>query len=172
MNNTNGGVVFLISFCAWLWSLFLPGFIDNLGKVHLGWGILLSGWLGVLALNFAWYANAALAFSLVNVLRRNYKSVLYGSVIAVALGLTSVGVYLGMPTDFEGAAGSAYLDVGWAIWMLSLVVPGVFAYRELGKLQEQERLSLKKIATIFILVFSSGMAGVILKSLFNLLPLV
>lgn len=165
-------IIFVISLSIWLWSLFLPGFTDSLGEVHLGSKILSSGWLGAFLLNFAWYGNVAWAFSLVHVLRQNYKNALYSSTIAVALGSTSVGVYFGLPTDFEAATGTAFLGVGWIIWMLALVIPGVFAYRVFEKLEGQEKFTLKNIATTFVWTFSLGIAPAVFIFLYNLLPLV
>lgn len=169
-NNIKSWIVFFVSFGVWCWSLFLPGFTDIHGKVYLGWGILISGWLGAIVLNFAWYANVAWVFCLVNILRRNFKKALYGSVIAVALGFVSVGVYFGLPIAPESSENYAYLGVGWVIWMLALVMPGIFSYRELKNPEEQEEITLKSIATIFVLIFSLGIAPAIFIYLYQLIP--
>ena len=101
-----------LAMLAWGISLCLPVFAESPFKYSSGGHVLLSGWLGVLSLQFAWFANPLFLIAYVR-LQNSYGAITY-TVVAMALSLET---FLSVP--FVGAYGYGW---GMILWFISLAL--------------------------------------------------
>lgn len=97
----------------WGISLCLPVFVHN-SKVEyqLGWDILITGWLGAVTLQFAWYANVLLLIAFVHLIKGR-----------CALGYMAAAVLLSLETFVKPPFTDAY-GFGWGmiVWFIAVAL--------------------------------------------------
>ena len=110
----------LASGAAYTTSLFLPGILTRTQALH-GIYILVNGWLGILQLQLAWYANPAYFLALLLLLLERPKAARIAATLAVVLGLTSFVArewwfHEGFGTPITGFGSGLY------VWLAALVL--------------------------------------------------
>lgn len=123
-----------------------------LARKDYGYKILLMGWLGIFVFNFAWWGNILWLISIISFFLKHYNNAFYSSIFGIALGITALTLFR-VPRNAGGVNDYVvdYLGVGYYIWMLALIVLGIFAYVQLKK-EDSASLSLKKAILIFLTV--------------------
>lgn len=109
----------IAAFSCWCVSLMLPVFILN-GRIEYqgGWDILTRGWLGILQLQFAWFANPLLLIAFIRL--ANGRG---------AMTLMMTAVLVSLETFLTQPAISAY-GYGWGMvaWFTSLALMAAAAF--------------------------------------------
>lgn len=125
--NTLRRVILACSGTAFACSLFLPALLFEQHNTALGIDILLSGWLGIVTFDFAWYANPVYAFALWRFNAMHYAHTRFACIIALALGMLS---FFAKEWWFNEGSGTPIVGLGIAFyfWMssFSLLLIGSF----------------------------------------------
>ncbi|MFP3925108.1 hypothetical protein [Pseudomonas sp. W5-36] len=101
-----------LAMLVWCVSLFLPVFAKSPYKYESGGEVLLGGWMGIVVLQFAWFANPLFLFAYVR-LQNGHGAITYAA-IALAVSLET---FLNVP--FLGAYGYGW---GMILWFVSLAL--------------------------------------------------
>lgn len=129
--NTLRRAILACSGAAFVCALFLPALLFKQHKAALGIDVFLSGWLGVVTLNFAWYANPAYALALRQFSAMQYAHARLACAIALALGMLS---FFAREWWFNEGSGTpiAGLGIAFYFWMSSfgLLLVGSFLLKE------------------------------------------
>jgi len=106
-------------------------------SVDTGWSILLLGWLGILMLVFAWYANIIACFALL------FSRARLPQMNRIGLGLSLASFFVGLDSFAfhqklldESVSDSLYVDhlgIGFYAWELSLLILAAYFYVRLQK---------------------------------------
>ena len=119
-----------LSLGLYLYSLTLPALHFGYHEPLYGVSVLAEGWLGVISLEFAWFANPAFWFAVFLYVRRKFVRSLAASGVAIVLCLLALGT---KEWWFNEGVPSAVTDlgVGYYVWMTGiavlLLIGGVFA---------------------------------------------
>lgn len=101
-----------LAMLVWCVSLFLPAFAKSPLKYESGGEILLGGWLGIIVLQFAWFAHPLFLIAYVR-LQNGHGAIRYAA-IALAVSLET---FVNVP--FLGAYGYGW---GMILWFISLAL--------------------------------------------------
>jgi uncharacterized membrane protein len=117
-------IITVISAVLWIASLFFIAITTYNPEHNLtGLDILLSGWLGPLSLNFAWYANITYAFSLFLLLANKppIKPPIKLSIISAVLAFNAITFHK-LPLNEGGGAAAIYgYGIGFVLWVLAIL---------------------------------------------------
>ena len=144
-------VVAGVAFCLWLTSLFLVGFVDQGARPWSGLSILAQGWLGLVVICAAWYANPLFLVSLL-ILATSDKAPRILAVIAVLLSLDTFR-FADMPSNPNVPTIYAY-GAGAVLWFAAMFTAMIAAGLREVELREGG-LTLGKFLTDPIAVFGS-----------------
>lgn len=108
-----------IAFCLWFTSLFLVGFVDQGVSPWLGAQIFELGWLGLVVICAAWYANPVFLLSIL-ILATNAKAPRLLAVAAVLLALDTFR-FANMPPNPNAPNIYAY-GTGAVLWFAALLM--------------------------------------------------
>lgn len=117
------------SVALYLASLALPAFhFDSTRQPLAGYAVLGWGWLGPLAMNFAWFANPVLWASWWGLGRGNVRRAFPLSVISLLVSLQSP---FAKEWWFNEGSGTAIerLGAGFYLWLAAILVALVGSYR-------------------------------------------
>jgi len=117
----------------YLLSIFLPAVSCGGGTVP-GYDILATGWLGIILLEFRWYANPMFVVIAARVWKAK-NSPLPGAWLFLAVVMTTLGVLsIFVPAQACGDAGTiAYnsgLAIGGYLWVASILIVTLTAFRQ------------------------------------------
>ena len=107
----------------YLVALFLPAFDLDIRQPVMGYEVLTSGWLGVLSLDFAWYANIALLLFLASLLtKRPYAPTAAAFIgLALAVSMFKASHWGWGQDDYDGAEITSF-GTGAYLWLGVMVV--------------------------------------------------
>jgi hypothetical protein len=111
-------LVVLVMFCV---SLSLPAIIFSDNDYHRGFSVLIYGILGVLAGDFAWFANPVFVGAYIAFCARAFAVSGFFSLICVGLAATSYTAKSAL-ISFSSPATIKSLASGFHLWMASFVV--------------------------------------------------
>ena len=142
----------------WLTSLALPAFVSFSSKETLfGWNVLLMGWLGPLALNFAWFANIFLFLAIGNLIEKD-KSATGKAGWAVILSLNTF-TFEFIPNAVNGGNPIYGFGIGSALWLTAIALTFLAAtIKEKQLTGKFENLFLSKLYLVILVALISYLA--------------
>jgi hypothetical protein len=147
----------IISFCAfalWFSSLPFTVFLLENGEKWSGAAILLIGWLGILSLQFAWFANIFFLYACIKI-HFGSKPVLWSVIIAIILSFDSfrlAGPEMGSHSVIDG------YGWGFVLWFSSLFMlvaaAGIQWVNDVHDLEMRNlNIKLLKLLGIIVVIF-------------------
>jgi hypothetical protein len=130
----------------YLLSLALPGLLYYGRHDEYGYQLLLTGWVGVLTLDFPWFGNLAYFAAVVSLQNREYLTARYTSLGAIFLGLLSFFVKFG-GYDIGSTVAISGLGSGFYIWIFSFILmfTGSILLKNIKKSPIVKAVSIDKI---------------------------
>ena len=113
-----------VSLSLYIASLALPAFILEHHSPATGLDVLLIGWLGVLRLNLAWWANPTYLAATVFFVSRSYQRSTWLCLFAFLVSWQSFAA-IGYPLDESGLFPITQVVLGFYVWVASFAVLGV-----------------------------------------------
>ena len=95
------------------------------GDTWTGWAYLLFGWMGILGLVIAWYANPLYIFSVVLLLLKKYKEAFILLVISIIISLQTIYFFFmkEIPTGVPVYGLNRMVpNIGFYLWELSFII--------------------------------------------------
>lgn len=113
-------------------SLLLPGIIYNGDQEMYGYYILAFGWFAVVHGVLAWFANPLFLLALVRMRVEKPKTMFITALVAFVLGLTAF-MLRSIPNLDKKGPDVDHLAIGYYIWMASIVLLAIYAYRKMAE---------------------------------------
>ena len=110
-----------LSIALFLASLALPGLHFSKEDPVFGFNLLLMGWLGIMTLDFPWFANILYVSSLLSIRRRKFTKAYWLCVLCIPTALLS---YVADKWYFHEGWGTPITGLGMAfyVWISSFIV--------------------------------------------------
>ncbi len=126
--------ILLLALAAYGASLATPAFICAKGEGFLGYEVLMTGWVGLLALDPRWLANPLALWMLCSALFGSRgKYTVLGGVFTLVLAAASVLPAIGCAGDPGTAAMSLGLGAGGYLWIAAVSAVAICAMREVSR---------------------------------------
>jgi hypothetical protein len=104
----------------WTLSLFIPAVRDGQTEIIPGYAILAIGWLGVLMLQFGWFANIVFIYTISRILLGYRTSILWGLCLLALLISSVYWAYFGSMIYDNGSRPINERFAGFYFWVASM----------------------------------------------------